>query len=95
VAAQPAYVLQQRGPDLLIRIIWLVFIGWWLGGIVSAIAWILFITIIGLPLGLYIVNRLPGVITLRPQQQQLGVRDGIVFPGPGAVAVWGQRTSAA
>ena len=36
----------------------------------SALAWFLVVTIIGLPLGLWIINRLPMLITLRPQEQQ-------------------------
>ena len=46
---------------------WIVFVGWWLSGIVASIAWFAMITIIGLPLGIWLVNRLPTVITLRPR----------------------------
>jgi uncharacterized membrane protein YccF (DUF307 family) len=87
-------VVQGSGPNILIRFLWFVFIGWWLGGIVSAIAWILVVTVIGLPLGLWIVNRLPGVITLRPQEQRWHVdasgilrRGGQQLPFP-VRAVW-------
>lgn len=62
-------VVSERGPNLLIRVLWFVLIGWWLGGIVSGVAWFLNVIIIGLPLGLYIINRLPTIITLRPQEQ--------------------------
>jgi uncharacterized membrane protein YccF (DUF307 family) len=66
--SRPA-VIQRPGPGLLIRFLWFVFIGWWLGGLVSALAWFLVVTVIGLPLGLWIINRLPTVITLRAQEQ--------------------------
>lgn len=55
---------------ILVRFLWFLFLGWWLGGLVSALAWFLVVTIIGLPLGLWIINRLPTLITLRPQEQQ-------------------------
>jgi uncharacterized membrane protein YccF (DUF307 family) len=55
------------GPGLLIRALWFVFIGWWLTAIVSSLAWLLMITIIGLPLGIWLVNRVPTVLTLRPR----------------------------
>ena len=58
---------QKTGPGLLVRALWFVFIGWWLTGIVSAIAWFAMITIIGLPLGIWLINRIPTIITLRPR----------------------------
>ena len=63
IAVQPA------APNILIRFLWFIFIGWWLGGIVSAVAWFLVVIIIGLPIGLWLINRLPTIITLRPQEQ--------------------------
>jgi uncharacterized membrane protein YccF (DUF307 family) len=69
VSSQPL-IIQSSGPSILIRIIWFLVIGLWLGGIVSVIAWLLNLTIIGLPLGLWLINRLPTVITLRSQEQQ-------------------------
>ncbi len=45
--------------------------GWWLTGIVSTIAWLAMITIIGLPLGIWLINRIPTVITLRPRTREV------------------------
>jgi uncharacterized membrane protein YccF (DUF307 family) len=65
----PAVSMVERktGPGLLVRAIWFVFVGWWATAIVSAIAWVAMITIIGLPLGIWLVNRIPTVLTLRPR----------------------------
>ena len=63
----PVVVETKGGPGLLVRAIWFIFVGWWLSGIVAAIAWAAMITILGLPLGIWLVNRLPTVITLRPR----------------------------
>jgi uncharacterized membrane protein YccF (DUF307 family) len=60
---------------IVVRVLWFILIGFWLGGVVAALAWVLNITIIGLPLGLWLMNRLPSVMTLRPQEQ-LRVRHG-------------------
>jgi uncharacterized membrane protein YccF (DUF307 family) len=57
----------KQGPGLLVRAIWWLFVGWWASGIVVAIAWIALITIIGIPLGIWLINRLPTVLTLRPR----------------------------
>jgi uncharacterized membrane protein YccF (DUF307 family) len=63
-------VVESSAPNIVIRLIWFILVGWWLGGIVSAIAWFLVVIIIGLPIGLWLINRLPSIITLRPQEQQ-------------------------
>jgi uncharacterized membrane protein YccF (DUF307 family) len=59
-------VEQEKGPGLLLRAIYFIFVGLWLGAVWTAIAWLLNVTIIGLPLGLLMLNRLPQVMTLKP-----------------------------
>jgi uncharacterized membrane protein YccF (DUF307 family) len=66
-APPPNATVYQRGPNLLVRFIWWLFIGWWVSGIAVAIAWVALITIIGIPLGIWIINRLPSILTLRPR----------------------------
>ena len=69
-----AYVVEDRSaPPLLLRALWFIFVGFWLGGIVTAAAWALNVTIILLPLGLWIINRIPTVMTLRPMRRELTV----------------------
>jgi uncharacterized membrane protein YccF (DUF307 family) len=60
----------QRGPGFLVRAVWFVLVGWWLTGIASTIAWIAMVTIIGLPLGIYLINHIPTYLTLRPRTKQ-------------------------
>jgi len=40
---------------------------WWASGIAVGIAWFALATIIGIPLGIWIINRLPSILTLRPR----------------------------
>jgi uncharacterized membrane protein YccF (DUF307 family) len=65
--SEPRIIEQQRGPGLLVRFVWWFFVGWWASGIAIAVAWIALITIIGIPLGVYLINRLPSILTLRPR----------------------------
>jgi len=44
-----------------------VLIGWWFSLIWSLVGWLLCVTIIGLPLGVLMLNRLPNVTTLMRQ----------------------------
>ena len=46
------------------RGVWFIFIGWWLGAIYLTVAWSLCVIIIGLPVGLWLMNRVGGVMTL-------------------------------
>lgn len=54
------------GPPLLIRVLWFILIGWGLTGVWILVAWFLNLTIIGLPLGLWMLDRVPQVLTLKP-----------------------------
>jgi uncharacterized membrane protein YccF (DUF307 family) len=38
-------VVYKHGPNLLVRFIWWLFIGWWASGIAVAVAWLALITI--------------------------------------------------
>ena len=61
------YIYMPGGGALgcLVSILWFIFIGWWAGLIAIGIAWLLNITIIGLPLGLALLNNIPMIIALQ------------------------------
>lgn len=84
----PIVVQPHSGPNLLVRIAWFLLIGLWLGAVVSAVAWVLVVTVIGLPLGLWLLNRLPAVITLRPQEQRWRLEDGVLRQGQPQRPFW-------
>src|ERR671930_68862 len=69
--SQQVVVARPNGPGLLIRALYFILFGWWFSGIWAVVAWILCITIIGLPLGLYMLNRLPQVVTLKPARSDM------------------------
>lgn len=61
ITVQPA-----GSPPFIVRVLWFIFIGWELTGIWILIAWLLNLTIIGLPVGLWMLDRVPQVLTLKP-----------------------------
>ena len=61
-------VVQEPGIPLLLRILYFLLIGWWATGIWIIVAWLLNLTILGLPLGIWMLNRVPQVLTLRPSK---------------------------
>ena len=72
--SEPYTTIQRAsGPGCLIQALWFVFIGWWLGALSIVAAWILNITIIGLPLGLMILNNIPRILSLQAPRRELHV----------------------
>jgi uncharacterized membrane protein YccF (DUF307 family) len=67
-------VVANSGPGILTRAIYFIFIGWWLSFLWISLAWALNATIIGLPLGLFMLNRVPQVMTLSPGAPRTTVR---------------------
>lgn len=67
-----------RQVPFLLRVIWFFVLGWELTGIWILVAWALNLTIIGLPLGLWMINRVPQVLTLkaRPGAWELDLTSG-------------------
>ena len=60
-------IVTQQNPGCLTQLLWFALIGWWAGQLWMAAAWFLMITIVGAPLGVAMMNRLPQVIALRGQ----------------------------
>ncbi len=65
--------IQQQQPGLFVRALYFLFIGWWAGLIWLQIGYLLVLTIIGLPFGLLMLNRLPMVLTLKPAKQAVNI----------------------
>jgi len=76
VPPQPPMVVVQNAeapPSLLVRALWFLFFGVWLGLFATIIGWVLCVLVITLPLGLLILNRLPQIMTLRPPSRSTQV----------------------
>ncbi|HMQ30896.1 MAG TPA: zinc ribbon domain-containing protein [Chloroflexaceae bacterium] len=88
-APTPVVVLAQQaaGPGCLVRALYFCFVGLWLGALWTGLAWFLLVTVIGLPLGLMMLNRIPQVMTLKPvrTQTQVTTSGGVVVVSQGQV----------
>ena len=62
-------------PGCLVRALWFYFIGLPIGLPWTIIAWVFMITIIGLPVGLWMINRLPQITTLRFKRTETVIRN--------------------
>lgn len=66
-----------RGPGCLVQALWFLALGWWLSGIWISIAWLLFIPVVTMPLGLMMINRVPKIATLAdPSREFSAVTEG-------------------
>jgi len=63
-------------PSLLVRAVWFVFVGWWLTGLWLSVAWLLNVTIIGIPLGIKMINKVPFVLSLKRRETYVEAGDG-------------------
>jgi uncharacterized membrane protein YccF (DUF307 family) len=73
---QQIYIAAPPTPEELpigIRALWFVFVGLWAGQVWLLLAWLLNLTLIGLPLGMWMLNQLPQVMTLRQQRRGLHI----------------------
>ncbi len=67
-----------RDLPLALRVLWFLLIGLWFGLLWIVLAWLLNLTIIGLPIGLAMLNQVPQVMTLQSNQP----RTTYVVTGP-------------
>lgn len=62
--------------DLLIRLLWFYFIGLPLGTVWLVCAWFACLTIVGLPLGIWMVNLAPAIMTMKEQERWKKIKVG-------------------
>ena len=71
--SQNISVQTQKNPGCLVQLAWFAFVGIWLGQAWMVAAWILMVTIIGIPLGVAMLNMLPKVYALREPAQRVRI----------------------
>ena len=67
-------IVTKQNPGCLVQLLWFALIGWWAGELWIAAAWFMMITIVGAPVGVAMLNRLPQVIALRGQTTSVVVK---------------------
>ena len=56
---------EENSPLLIFRAVWFLLIGWWATGIWLSVAWLLNLTIIGMPIGIKMINVVPKVVSFK------------------------------
>lgn len=63
-------VNQNNNAGWIVQGLWFLFVGWWMGAIWVSLAWVVMTTIIGIPLAIWMINRISGVMALRSPSEQ-------------------------
>lgn len=72
----------KSGPSFAVRALWFVAIGWWLSAFFIVAGYALVASMVLLPMGLWVLNRIPQAQTLRPRTRAFSTEfrnDAIVF----------------
>ncbi len=73
---QTTIVDTRQNPGCLIQLVWFALVGWWLGQIWMAVAWFFMVTIVGIPVGVIMLNNIPKVIAMREESRRVLVYTG-------------------
>ena len=82
------YYVAPTGPGCLVQILWFAFVGSWVTPIWVSAAWVLTASVVGIPLGVVMLNRVPQVLALRDpsevrvRMRQIG-KDTVVYHAEG------------
>ena len=71
--SQKVDINEGNSPNIVLRFLWFLLIGWWVGYLVVTVAFFCEATIIGIPLALYLFDRLPAIMTLKARRRTLEV----------------------
>lgn len=76
----PTSIVVRERPGCLLQLIWFVFVGWWLGLAAIGFAYLMFLFIITIPIGVVVLNALPELIALRPAARRVTVYGPVQTP---------------
>ena len=62
-------MVEKPEANLVVRALWFFFVGWWLSGLATLLATLLQLTIIGIPLAVWVINRMPQIVTLKSSRR--------------------------
>jgi uncharacterized membrane protein YccF (DUF307 family) len=59
---------EDTSPSLIVRGVYFLLFGWWASGVWLSIAWALNVTIIGMPIGIKMINLVPKIVSLKDRK---------------------------
>lgn len=71
VSAAPSVIMMRRKTNPIVQLLWFLAVGWWAAALAVCLAYLLILTILGIPLGIALLNKIPGIIALRDPGQPI------------------------
>jgi uncharacterized membrane protein YccF (DUF307 family) len=68
-----AVVVEVKKHGFIVRALYYIFIGWWFGLLWALLSWLVYATVIGAPLGAVMLNKVPGMISLKQRERRYKV----------------------
>jgi uncharacterized membrane protein YccF (DUF307 family) len=68
-----AVVVEVKKHGFIVRALYYIFIGWWFGLLWALLSWLVYATVIGAPLGAVMLNKVPGMISLKQRDKRYNV----------------------
>lgn len=76
----PEVTVKVKEHNIIVRALYFLLVGWWFGLFVALLGWFLYATVIGAPLGIKVLNAVPGAISLKARAKDIKVfRDGDAY----------------
>ena len=72
-----AVVVEVNKHGFIVRALYYIFIGWWFGLLWALLSWLVYATVIGAPLGAVMLNKVPGMISLKQREKSYKVVSGM------------------
>lgn len=73
MAEEQSITVKMKSHGLIIRALYFLFIGWWFGLFWAILSWAMYATIVFAPLGIVMLNKVPGAISLKARKQDIKV----------------------
>lgn len=64
---------EDDGPSILLQLVWFLLIGWWLSQLAIILGYTLILSVIFMPFGVWILNRMPEIVALRKPKREMTV----------------------
>ncbi len=70
---QQVVINEAKSPNIILRFLWFLLAGWYIGIGVLILSAICAVTVIGIPITFFLVDRLPTIMTLKARSRELEV----------------------
>lgn len=68
---------EDTSPSIVLRGVYFLLFGWWASGVWLSIAWLLNVTVVGMPLGIRMINKVPKIVSLKDRRTETKLTEDV------------------